>query len=272
MNIFEYMPKNRITEMRVLVIGSGSSGNCIYIEHGDEKFLIDAGISRRRVKKALEEIDTGLDELKAIFITHAHGDHVKDLSMILKFNQIPVYATPETITRNKFPRKDIDELRIIKQGESREFGSLTIKAVSSSHDIPGSVVFFISNNRKNVGIVTDLGVVTRKVSDEMKKADLLLLETNYDPDMLSAGPYHPDLKRRIRSSRGHLSNFDAERVLKVIKPSNLHTVLCGHLSQENNAPEIAKKVMQGGLKTFENVNKIRVEVETRSNTSELFVV
>ena len=272
MNLFEYAnSRQKVTDFKLKVIGSGSSGNCTYIEHGDDKILVDAGISRTRIKKALEEIGVSLDEITAIFITHAHSDHIQHLPMLLKYNDFKVVATKDTFKCNNFPRHAVKVFQAVEFDSNVKMNSLVVKTRKSSHDIRGSVVYFFNNGQKQLGVVTDLGQVTRKIGDEINNSDILMLETNYDPQMLKNGRYPFHLKKRINSAYGHLSNFDALKTLQIIQPKKMHTVLCSHLSKDNNHIDLALDTLQRGLKPDRNLQKINICPTFRDKPTDIFI-
>jgi len=272
MNLFEYADSRQVTtDIKLKVIGSGSSGNCTYIEHGDDKILVDAGISRRRIIKALEEIDVELDEISAIFVTHAHSDHIQHLPMLLKHHDFKVFSTMDTFEYHSFPSDLVNDFQPVTFDKDSQFNSLIVKTRKSSHDIRGSVVYFFDNGQKQIGVVTDLGQITRKIGDEINRSDILMLETNYDPQMLKNGRYPFHLKKRINSAFGHLSNFDALKTIQLTNPPKMHTVLCSHLSKDNNHIDLAVDTLKLGLKPDRKLQRINIEPTFRDRPTDMYI-
>ncbi|MCD4658382.1 MAG: MBL fold metallo-hydrolase [Planctomycetes bacterium] len=272
MNLFDYTDsRQKTTDIKLMVIGSGSSGNCTYIEHGSDKILVDAGISRTRVKKALAEIDVELDEISAIFITHAHNDHVQHLPMLLKHNDFAVLATKETFRCGNFPRCSVKVFQAVDVDTDSRFNSLIVKTRKSSHDIRGSVVYFVSNSKNQVGIVTDLGRMTKNIANEICRSNILMLETNYDPHMLKTSNYPSFLKKRINSSVGHLSNFDALKTMQQVNPRKMHTVLCSHVSKDSNHMELAMQTLNDGMKPDANLRDIKINPTFRDIPTDFYI-
>ncbi len=272
MNLFDYSDsRQKATDIKLMVIGSGSSGNCTYIEHGSDKILVDAGISRTRIKKALAEINVSIDEITAIFITHAHSDHIQHLPMLLKHNDFTIFSTKETFRCGNFPRSFVKVFQAVDIDSDIRFNSLIVKTRKSSHDIHGSVVYFFSNSKNQVGIVTDLGRMTKNIGDEINKTNVLMLETNYDPHMLKTGRYPYHLKKRINSSIGHLSNFDALKTMQLTNPRKMHTVLCSHISKDNNYKELAVQTLNDGMKSDANLRNIEIYPTFRDKPTDFYI-
>lgn len=236
--------------MKVCVLGSGSSGNCIYVEAGATRALFDAGLSAREIKRRL--LDRGLDPagISAIVISHEHHDHIAGLRVLGK--SLPVFASAGTAAAlsTKF---DFLAVETIEPGEWRRLGDLCFLPLSTSHDAAEPMGFVIEDGSSRMAVITDLGVVTRSITIRLADLDLAVIEANHDPDLLVNGPYPWEIKQRVKSRRGHLANPEAAELIKSILHPRLKQVLLAHLSETNNRPELAvaevrKKVDGAGVK------------------------
>ncbi len=229
--------------MRFVSIASGSSGNCIYVGTEKSHILVDAGISNKRIEQGLHEIGVKGSELTGIVITHEHSDHIRGLGVLSRKHGVPIYATPETleeISRTSSLGKVPEELfHPIFPEVSFTIGDMEVLPFSIDHDAANPVAYRISHGRKQVAVATDMGHYDQRIINYLQGLDALLLESNHDIRMLETGPYPYYLKRRILGDHGHLSNETAGRLLNDILHDNLKAVLLGHLSKENNYPELA---------------------------------
>ena len=231
--------------MRLLTLYSGSGGNSTYIELGDAKILIDAGKSARRLCSALCDVGVCIDEIDAIFITHEHSDHVSALETLTKKHKIPIHITKESAVR--FSSERFDALReCIVAHETvfeEEIKGVNIRSFRTPHDSRMSVCYRIEfsdgENKRAIGFATDVGYVTKTICAALLGCEAVVLESNHDPIMLMEGPYPYDLKLRIRSNRGHLSNPDSAAFAATLAQSGTRAFLLAHLSEENNEPHIA---------------------------------
>jgi len=232
--------------MQIHVLASGSSGNSIYIQLGQTRLLVDAGISTRRIERCLLEIGVKAGEIDALLITHEHTDHIKGLDVLARKYKMPVYAQSRTwdmITcRDKLPPGCRREL-----AGSLDIGGVEVEPFSISHDAVDPVGFCFYHRNHKCAVITDLGVVTKRVEDALSYTDAVVLESNHDPFMLDNGPYPRFLKLRIKSASGHLSNHDAARALASIPRKNTMQVFLAHLSQQNNNPSLAENTVTGIL-------------------------
>jgi phosphoribosyl 1,2-cyclic phosphodiesterase len=229
--------------MRFESIASGSSGNCIYVGSANTHLLMDVGISRKRTVDALREIELDMRDIDGIFLTHEHTDHITGLPVIAKHSDMPIYATKGTIDAiRKMPKyQDIDPARFIsvRADEPVTVGDLTIDPMHISHDAADPVGYRIYEGAKKACICTDLGCYTDYTRECLKNSDVLLLESNHDINMLQVGSYPYRLKQRILGERGHLSNASSGQLLSKVLNNHLKGIFLGHLSQENNLPELA---------------------------------
>ena len=228
---------------------SSSSGNASFI--GSEKggILVDAGASCKKLTEALGRNSIPKEAVQGIFVTHTHSDHTKGLRVLLNKLHIPVYATEETLTQLQV-RGDISAETEAVPIDTRaiDCGGCEITAFPTMHDAPGSCGFRIRTaDDRLCAVCTDLGVVTDAVRGAVTGCDMVLLEANYDPEMLVRGPYPPELKGRIMSDYGHLSNPDSAAFADHLVGTGTTRVLLGHLSPHNNTQTLAAKTVLGGL-------------------------
>ena len=229
--------------MRLCSIASGSSGNCVYVGSEATHLLVDAGISGKRTEGGLRELGLSGHDIDGILLTHEHSDHISGLGVLSRKYEIPIYATAGTIRAIKTSAalKDLDDSLFHEVCEDRKLvlKDLTINPMHISHDAAQPVGYRISYGGRKVAVCTDLGVYNDYTVECLKGVNALLLEANHDVNMLQVGPYPYYLKKRILSEKGHLSNENSGRLLCRILHDGLKTVLLGHLSKENNLPELA---------------------------------
>ncbi len=226
---------------RLYPICSSSGGNCTFIGTAGGGVLIDVGCSFRVLKSALSYIDTELSGIEAVFITHEHSDHIAGLSQIIKHTGIPVFTSSGTIEALMSSKKLPENARLYDiNSEGYESARFKVSAFRTSHDAAESVGYLINYGQKTFAVCTDTGVVTEQVRTALDGVETVLLESNYEPELLRKNPNYPaELKRRILGDKGHLSNNAcAEFAEELVKKGTRHLVL-GHLSKENNTPQTA---------------------------------
>ncbi|MBK6966179.1 MAG: MBL fold metallo-hydrolase [Bacteroidales bacterium] len=259
-------------------LSSGSSGNCYFAGSSNEGILVDAGISARRIRKILEEIGVGLPLIRGIFITHDHIDHINALTILTKKFKIPVYCTEGTwkgILRNR-TTFDLDQTvyhRLVV-GEPVYVAGLTVEAFPVSHDAHEAVGYHISNSTKSITIATDLGIIGDQAAHFLKKADVMVIESNYDEHMLLTGRYPEQLKQRVHGSLGHMCNAHTADFIAGNFHSRLSHILLCHLSAENNTPDKALATLSKTLedKGVQLGSDTIVHALPRGARSELFVL
>ena len=229
--------------MNLCSIASGSSGNCIYTGTEKTGILVDVGISAKRIEQGLASIDRNLKDIKGIFISHEHSDHIKGLGVLARKYQIPIYGTRGTIEAVKqmssLGKIDEDLYHIIHAEDELRIDDLVVKPFRISHDAAEPVAYRMECGEKSAAIATDLGFYNQDIVDKLQKLDVLLLESNHDIHMLQVGSYPYPLKQRILGNRGHLSNESAGKLLCHLLHDDLKAVFLGHLSKENNYDELA---------------------------------
>lgn len=229
--------------MRLCSIASGSSGNCVYVGSDTTHLLMDVGISGKRTEAGLEELGLTMRDIDAICITHEHADHISGLGVLSRKYGVPIYATKGTVEAirqtSSLGRIDDSLFRIVNPDERCIIKDISLYPVRTSHDAADPVAYRISHDGRRIGILTDLGCYNDYTVECLRNLDLLYLEANHDVHMLQVGPYPYYLKQRILGERGHLSNESAGRLLSRLLHDNMQAIVLGHLSKENNLPELA---------------------------------
>ncbi len=266
--------------MRFCAFASGSSGNCTYAGSENTHILVDVGISGKRVESALNDAGLCGRDLNGILVTHEHSDHICGLGVISRKYGIPIYATEKTIDAIMKDRSvgSIDRglFNVIRADNKFMIGDLTINPMKISHDAADPVGYRIFYGKKKVAVCTDLGKYDEYTVDCLSGLDAVLLEANHDVKMLQLGPYPYSLKMRILGDRGHLSNENSGRLLSRILHDNMKYVFLGHLSKENNLPELAYEAVKMEV-TLSPVNDyrgddFRISVAKRDVPSELIAI
>ncbi|MBO5165448.1 MAG: MBL fold metallo-hydrolase [Lachnospiraceae bacterium] len=260
--------------MRFCSIASGSSGNCIYTGSEATHLLVDVGISGKKTEEGLHALGLTGADIDGILITHEHSDHIAGLGVLCRKYNIPVFATRGTIQailrsggknapdESLFNEIEADRKIIIKD--------MTVCPMRISHDAAQPVGYRIGYGDKKVAVCTDLGVFNDYTVECLKGMDALLLEANHDVNMLQVGPYPYYLKQRILGDRGHLSNENSGRLLNRILHDNLKAILLGHLSKENNMPELAYEAVRMEITMGDSPYKaddFRIHVAERNGLS-----
>lgn len=218
---------------------SGSSGNCLYIGTPDNGILIDAGVSARRIERALYERDIDPKNIQAIFVTHEHTDHTAGLRVLQKRYGMPIYASAGTID-GLYESGALCDTSTCIPFDKVQLDDFSITAFRTSHDCRESNGFCVEvRDGRRIGIATDLGVMTDTVREGLRGCDLIHIESNHDVRMLESGSYPYPLKRRILSERGHLSNENCAEELPDLLRAGTTRIVLGHLSRENNLPSLA---------------------------------
>ena len=234
--------------MRLITFASGSGGNCALVSGGDTHILIDAGISMRRIGRALGNLGLGYDDIDGILVTHEHSDHIGGLPMIVKYHPIPVYAPPVVGRRLTYAIPEIGEcLRSVPTEQSFDLGEISVLAFHTSHDMDESVGYRLESGESCLGFCTDTGCVTPEMERHLARCGAVLLEANHDEMMLRYGPYPVSLKRRILSEHGHMSNELCAAFACELAHAGTRSFALGHLSKENNTPAAALAAVRASL-------------------------
>lgn len=245
-------------------LNSGSNGNCYYVGNDTDAVLIDVGISCRETEKRMKLLDLPLKNVRAIFVSHEHGDHIKGVSVLANKYNIPVYITAATAKNGPILIKHLSKSFLADTPVTA--GSLFITAFSKQHDAADPHSFIVSSNDINVGVFTDIGVVCNNVLQGFKKCHAVFLESNYDETMLDNGSYPLHLKNRIRGGEGHLSNRQALDLFINHRPSFLSHLVLSHLSKENNTPQIVTELFNA------HANGTKIIVASRYEATEVYHV
>ena len=228
----------RMTCMKIISLQSGSNGNCICVEAGGRRLLIDAGISGKRAEQRMADTGRDIRDVDAILISHDHGDHMACAGIYQRKFKLPIYITPPTLAATQIHRPigSLDDVRHFAAGDAIKFDGLTVETIPTPHDATDGVAFVIDDGRRRLGVLTDLGHVFAGLADLIGTLDAVIIESNYDPEMLARGPYPHFLKQRISGAKGHLSNAEAAELLARSAGPKLKWACLGHLSGENNDP------------------------------------
>jgi len=238
--------------VKFISLGSGSSGNCYFLGVGDYGILIDAGISARAIRKRLKDVDIDLSQVMAVFVTHDHGDHIKSLGVLAEKGNIPIYATRQVhagIDKSHYvsPHLPADCVKYLEKQTPLQFRDFLIESFEVPHDGTDNVGYRIEAEGKVFCFLTDLGEITPLVASYAVDANYLIIESNYEEEMLRMGRYPQYLKDRISSTHGHLSNQVTARFLAENFSPRLKYIWLCHLSADNNHPELAYKATELAL-------------------------
>lgn len=220
---------------------SGSSGNSLLVETPNSKVLIDAGVSTKKIETALSDLKVDIHDIDAVLVTHEHSDHVKGLGTLAKKFNIPIYANQETwdAMPEIAEKVQLENQNLFKPNEKFDIGDLKILPFSIPHDAANPCGFNLFYENQKISIATDLGHMDNQLIKYLEESQFILLEANYDPNILKCSRYPYPLKQRIAGPNGHLSNEMAGKTISYLLKSGLRKVMLGHLSKENNFPELA---------------------------------
>jgi phosphoribosyl 1,2-cyclic phosphodiesterase len=230
-------------------LSSGSSGNCYYIGSTDGGILIDAGISAKNIRKFLDEKGISINTIMGVLVTHNHTDHIKGIEVLSRKYSIPVYTSIRVWESIIKPGSKIsrDYFREIFLQKIFNVAGIDIEAFPVSHDAPETIGFYINSGGKKITVATDLGYISEQAAAYIREANLLVIESNYDENMLLAGHYPPFLKKRIMSDKGHLGYHQTSAFLADNINGNLEHICLAHLSKQNNTPELALQSISEAL-------------------------
>lgn len=247
-------------------------GNCLYVESDNTKLLIDAGVSLKKIEKGLDTINVSPSSIDGILVTHEHSDHIQSLGNLSKKFNLPVFANSETFDAmpkqtDKISTENINKFKI-KQKFS--INDVEITPFAIPHDAANPCGFNISCNDDKISIATDIGHMTNEILKQLEGSKFVLLESNYDTEVLKLSKYPFSLKQRIAGPNGHLSNEIASKVINYLLHDNLKTAMLGHLSKESNFPELAyQTVVNELINSNSDVSKLSLSVASRNEPSKL---
>ncbi|NBP70315.1 MAG: MBL fold metallo-hydrolase [Cytophagia bacterium] len=246
-------------------LNSGSNGNCYYVGNANEAVLVDVGISCREVEKRMKRLGLSPKQVKAIFVSHEHGDHIHGVPALAAKFEIPVYITEATYRAANLSLAKT-EVRSFVANQSITIGALQVTPFLKQHDAVDPHSFIVQQDEICVGIMTDIGRACDQVIKYLQQCHAVFIESNYDVDMLERGGYPRALKNRIRNGLGHLSNVEAAELVKQYHPDFLSHVFLSHLSRNNNSPERA-------LTTFQSLGlPCQILVAPRDKETPLFLI
>ncbi len=224
-------------------LNSGSNGNCYYVGNGREAVLIDAGISCRETEKRMKRSGLDMASVKAIFVSHEHGDHITGVPGLSKKFRLPVYITPATHANGRIPIEE-ELTRSFQPHQAISIGALSVTAFPKFHDAADPHSFLVSSENINVGVFTDLGISCDQLIRYFNQCHAAFLEANYDVTMLEKGNYPYHLKKRISGGQGHLSNEQALQLFLSHRPAFMSHLLLAHLSKNNNHPQLVEELFR----------------------------
>ena len=251
---------------------SGSSGNSLFIETQNTKLLVDAGVSSKKIETALNDINVDPNTLDGILVTHEHTDHVQGLGTLSKKFDLPVFVNQETLDAMPKQRDKIAEknIKTFKVTDKFEIGDLEIKPFSIPHDAANPCGFNIWKDNKKISIATDIGHMTNPILKNLEESLFIMLEANYDPEVLRCSSYPFTLKSRIAGPTGHLPNEIAGKTISYLLKSGLKNAMLGHLSKESNFPELAyQTVMDELISNNYEENSLQLSVASRDAHSKI---
>jgi len=237
--------------MLAIALQSGSNGNSIYVEANGIKLLFDAGISGKQAQQRLAARGRDIRQVNALIVSHHHADHVRCVGIYNRKFGLPIYATPGTLEAAGHSLGRIQDARAFDAGQEIDFGGVVVQTIPTPHDGTDGVAFVVDDGRRRLGILTDLGHVFAGLEDTVRSLNAVLIESNYDPEMLASGPYPAFLKQRIRGPSGHISNIEAAGLLAAAAGKRMKWAYLAHLSEQNNRPRLAlathRKILGKGL-------------------------
>lgn len=263
--------------MKFCSLYSGSSGNSIFIASDNAKVLIDAGLAGKKIDDALKHIGEESSSIDGIFITHEHIDHIKGVGVLSRKYDIPIYANDNTwaVMEKNIGKIKEHNIRIMDRRSSITINDLEIRSFNIPHDAIAPVGYTVSSAGKNASVVTDFGVFTEEIRDNIIDSDIILLESNHDVNMLRMGPYPYKLKLRVLGENGHLSNEDCgSAIVSLLKNDKKKQIVLGHLSGTNNHPDLAYQTVvdvlsENGIRPGDDVI---LQLASRHNPSEIILL
>lgn len=262
--------------LQLCVLSSGSKANCTYVYNGNVRLLVDCGLSCKQVVERLRSIDVEPEQIDGILVSHEHSDHVKGLSVFSRRYPARVYINKATrVATNALDNVSDDRIEIFDSSTPFCIDELKVTPCSVSHDAADPVAFRLDSNGKSVGIVTDLGKVTPLIIDHVRLLDGLVIESNYDVDELWNCSYPWEVKQRINSRHGHLSNCQTADFLHQIAEGNLADlkfIIAGHLSENSNTPEKALSALREGWSRQSKKALPHIEAASISSISGIFTL
>lgn len=254
---------------------SGSNGNSTFIQTENTKILVDAGESAKKIVNALSIYNVDISTIDAIIVTHEHTDHTKSIATLSNKYNIPIYANKKTWNAMPEQSKKIqdDYKKYFVTNDIFEIKDIKIYPFKIPHDAAEPCGFNIYNSNTKISIATDFGHITDNILENLEKSKFALIEANYDPNILQCSRYPYSLKQRIAGPNGHLSNNESGNLISMLMKTGLSSVILGHLSKENNFPELAyKTVVEQLINNKYDESSIHIEVAKRDTPGKLIEI
>lgn len=262
--------------MRFSILASGSTGNSLYIETEEHAFLVDAGMSGKKVENLLASIDRSMEQIDGIFVTHEHSDHIKGIGVLARKYKTPIYANEKTwqAMNGLVGEIPLDQRFHFDMETVKTFGSLDIQSFAVSHDAADPMFYTFNANRRKLAVITDTGYVSDRMKGHIKGADSFVFESNHDVSMLQMGRYPWSIKRRILSDVGHVSNEDAAVAMSEVVGQKETQIYLAHLSLDNNMKDLARMSVSQtledcGIRAGEFVHLHDTDAETATELVEV---
>lgn len=260
--------------VKFVPLASSSKGNAIFIGTSSTKILVDVGVTGKKLETLLERIDEKLEDVDAIFVTHEHSDHVAGVGVVSRKYDIPIYATEKTWDymlhshRSKLGKIKQHNIQVVYPSEDVFVNEVKVTPFNIIHDAAQPVGYKICIGDEKIAVATDLGCVTEEILNNLQGCNRILLESNHDVKMLKEGSYPYHLKQRVLSDCGHLSNENCGKFLVLLNSEDLEEVYLGHLSEENNIPELALETVVSVLEanSISVPNDISIKIAPREYT------
>lgn len=255
--------------MDVISLQSGSNGNCFYVKAGDKQFLFDAGITGATAEQRLAVHGRDIREVDGLFISHGHRDHCQAMGVFHRKFKHSVFLTEGTLQQARRDHKlgVITDMHFFRGGETVDFGDVQVHTVVTPHDADDSVAFVIEYDGQRLGILTDIGHAFPGMSKMLQQLDAVIIESNFDDELLRNSRYPVWLKRRVSGKGGHLSNAESAQVLLEASVAHLQWICLCHLSEENNRPDLAIETHQQVLG-----NDVQLHVASRYGVGDLLTI
>ena len=237
--------------MRFSVLASGSSGNAIYIENDQHSFLVDAGLSGRKMEELFASIGKNMSNLDGILVTHEHSDHIKGIGIVARKHKVPVYANEKTWNAmdGLVGAIPVEQRFHFDMDSVKTFGSIDIESFAVSHDAADPMFYVFHENGRKLSLITDTGYVSDRMKGIIQASDAYVFESNHDVGMLQMGRYPWSIKRRILSDVGHVSNEDAAVAMSEVLAEKPSRIYLSHLSKDNNMKDLARMSVEQTLQT-----------------------
>lgn len=260
-----HFPPTFVHSMSLFIasLNSGSNGNCYYVGNTEDAVLIDAGISCRETEKRMKRLGLEMNRIRALFISHEHGDHIAGVAALAKKYRLPVYITAPTLAGARLQVEDTQVCNFTPHTPVM-IGGLSVTAFPKYHDASDPYSFVVSHNEVTIGVFTDLGIACEQLVRYFKQCHAAFLEANYDEGMLENGGYPYHLKKRIRGGSGHLSNTQALEVFTSHRPAFMSHLLLAHLSRNNNDPQLVQSLFDA------HAGNTKIIVASRYRESEVY--